>query len=154
MPNTYTQLYIHYVFATKRRFRAFTETRQIELYDYTAGLIAKLKCFVHRIGGTEDHMHVLLGLPPTLSVSECAQKIKANTSRFINAQGWTPGQFSWQDGYGAFSVSHSSLEIVRTYIGNQAQHHTKQSFVEEFEALLSKHMVEYNRLYVFREAEK
>jgi REP element-mobilizing transposase RayT len=151
MANTYTQIYIHYVFATKLRIRAFNESRRTELFDYTAGLIAKLGCFVHRIGGAEDHIHILLGLHPTLSVSECAQKIKANTSRFINEQGWMPGKFTWQEGFGAFSVSHSNLEMVRAYIGNQVQHHTKQTFVEEFEALLSKHLVDYNRKFMFKE---
>ena len=154
MPNTYTQIYIHYVFATKQRFRMFTETRQEELCNYIAGLIEKLNCFVQSIGGAEDHIHILLGLHPTISVSDCAQKIKANTSRFINEKGWVPGRFNWQEGFGAFSVSHSNLDSVRVYIANQAQHHTKQSFVEEFEAMLSKHLVDYNRLYVFKEVEK
>jgi len=129
MAHTYTQIYIHYVFASQKRFRALNKERQIELFNYIAGIIQSLNCFVQCVGGMEDHIHILLGLHPTLSVSECAAKIKANSSRFINEKGWAFGKFAWQEGFGAFSVSQSKLEPVREYIRNQETHHKGRSFV-------------------------
>lgn len=153
MPKTYTQIYIHYVFATEIRMRQFTEDRQKELYAYSAGIIKDLNCFVQCIGGMEDHIHILIGLHPTLSVSEFAQKIKANSSRFINEKGWAGGKFSWQTGFGAFSVSQSGLEATRNYIKNQKEHHQRQSFTSEYEALLAKYEIIYDGQYVFHEPE-
>ena len=151
MPNTYTQIYIHYVFATETRFRSITKDRQAELYDYAAGIIKELKCFTQCIGGMEDHIHILIGLHPTLSVSDFAQRIKANTSRFVNEKGWTIGQFRWQEGFGAFSISQSALENVRNYIKNQEAHHQNLSFADEYETLLTRYGVDFNQKYVFHE---
>ncbi|MDZ4181914.1 MAG: IS200/IS605 family transposase [Candidatus Cloacimonadaceae bacterium] len=153
MPNTYTQLYIHYVFATEIRLRTLTEERQHELYTYAAGVVKELKCFLQCIGGMEDHIHLLIGLHPSLSASEFAQKIKATTSRFINEKGWVHGKFKWQEGYGAFSVSQSGLERVREYIKHQKEHHQRYTFSGEFEALLARHRVSYDNKYVFHEPE-
>ncbi|MDD2228545.1 MAG: IS200/IS605 family transposase [Candidatus Cloacimonetes bacterium] len=153
MPNTYTQIYIHYVFATEIRLRHLSEERQKELYAYSAGIIKELNCFLQCIGGMEDHIHILVGLHPTLSVSEFAQKIKANTSRFINEKGWAYGKFKWQNGFGAFSVSQSGLEATRNYIKNQKEHHQGQSFASEYETLLTKYSIEYDKQYVFYEPE-
>jgi len=116
MPNTYTQIYIHYVFATEIRMPLIKGDKQQELYAYSAGIVRDLNCFMQCIGGMEDHVHLLVGLHPTLSVSEFAQKFKANTSRFINEKGWVLGKFNWQGGFGAFSVSQSGLMQVRDYI--------------------------------------
>jgi putative transposase len=150
MPNTYTQIYIHYVFATQHRKRFLNEEIQKELYDYTAGCIKNLNCFLQCIGGIDDHIHILVGLRPTLSVSEFAQKVKANTSRFINAKGWAFGKFQWQEGFGAFSVSQSGLGKARQYIANQAEHHRRQSFSSEYEELLAKHKIDYDKRYLLK----
>jgi len=85
--------------------RFLTADIEQELHTYAAGLIKDLNCFTQCIGGMDDHLHLLIGLHPTLAVSEFAQKFKANTSRFINEKGWALGKFQWQEGYGAFSVS-------------------------------------------------
>ena len=151
MPNTYTQVYIHYVFATELRLRLLTEEMQKELYSYSTGIIKELNCFLQCIGGTDDHIHLLIGLHPTISVSEFAQKIKANTTRFINDKGWVHGKFKWQEGYGAFSVSQSGLESVRDYIQHQKEHHKKQSFSHEYESLLTKYNINDDKLYVFHD---
>ena len=150
MPNTYTQIYIHYVFATKNRMRFLTPDIQQELYAYTAGITRELNCFMQCIGGMDDHIHLLVGLYPTLSVSEFAQKLKANTSRFINDKGWANGLFAWQEGFGAFSVSQSGLQNTREYILNQPTHHQTRSFLREYEDLLSKYAVNYDRRYIYR----
>jgi REP element-mobilizing transposase RayT len=99
----------------------------------------------------EDHVHLLIDLHPTLSVSEFAQKFKANTSRFINEKGWALGKFQWQGGFGAFSVAQSGLERVRDYITQQEQHHRNQSFKNEYESLLKKYRVKYDTRYVFHD---
>lgn len=149
MANTYTQVFIHYVIATKHRMRFLTAEIQQEIYAYSAGLIKTLNCFLQGIGGMDDHLHLLVGLHPTLAVSELAQKFKANTSRFINEKGWYAGKFQWQEGFGAFSVSQSGLEQVRKYIRNQAEHHRRQSFAGEYEELLAKYGINYDKLYLF-----
>jgi len=153
MANTYTQLYIHYVFATQKRLRLFHDNAQKELYDYSAGLTRDLNCFFQCIGGMEDHIHLLVGLHPTLSVSDFAQRFKANTSRFINEKGWVIGKFNWQNGFGAFSVSQSGLEQVRDYIAKQEEHHGNKRFIAEYEALLGKYRVKYAEKYLFAEPE-
>jgi len=151
MADTYTQIYIHYVFATKTRIRIINSDIQEELYNYVAGLTRELGCFLQCIGGMEDHMHLLIGLHPTMSVSTFAQKMKANTSRFINDQGWAWGKFSWQEGYGAFSVSQSGLGQVREYLSHQKEHHQSSSFIHEYESLLAKYHVDYEKKYLFEE---
>ncbi len=149
MANTYTQIYIHYVIATQHRMRFLTADIQKELYAYAAGLTRELNCFLQCIGGIDDHLHILVGLHPTLAVSEFAQKLKANTSRFINEKGWALGKFQWQEGFGAFSVSQSGLDQVRDYIGNQAEHHLRQSFSSEYEELLARYRVNFDKRYLF-----
>jgi putative transposase len=149
MPNTYTQIYIHYVFATRSRMRFLHDRIRKELYDYIAGYTKEMKGFLQCIGGMEDHIHILVGLPPTLSVADFAQKIKANSSRFINEKGWAFGKFKWQEGYGAFSVSQSGLENARSYINHQQEHHAKRSFSSEFEELLNRYKVNYDKQYLF-----
>ncbi len=149
MANSYTQIYIHYVFATRHRMRFLTADIEKEMHSYAAGLIKDLNCFLQSIGGIEDHIHILVGLHPTLAISEFAQKFKANTSRFINEKGWASGKFQWQEGFGAFSVSQSGLEKVREYIRKQAEHHRRKSFPVEYEDLLTKYMIHYDRRYLF-----
>ena len=151
MANTYTQIYIHYVFATQKRWRFLAEEKQQPIYEYMAALVRNFKCYTQCIGGAEDHVHLLVGLHPTLSVSDFAQKLKANTSRFINEKGWAMGKFLWQDGFGAFSVSKSGLTAVREYISRQKEHHTKHKFLDEFEALLKRYEIDYDMKYVFHE---
>ncbi len=151
MPNAYTQIYIHYVFASEHRMRLISGARQQELYDYAAGVVRDLNCFLQCIGGMEDHIHLLIGLSPILSVSEFAQKFKANTSRFINEKGWVVGSFNWQKGFGAFSVSQSSLEQVRNYILKQEEHHLNLSFSREYETLLERYNIKFDSRYVFSE---
>lgn len=152
MANTYTQLYIHYVFATEQRLRLLTDERQTEIYAYSAGLVKELQCFFQCIGGTDDHIHLLIGLHPTVSVTDFARKYKANISRFINAKGWAKGKFAWQEGYGAFSVSQSGLQQVRDYISKQREHHHNTAFKAEYEALLSAYQIDFDRNYAFHSA--
>ena len=150
MANTYTKIYIHLVFATETRDSMIRSDMQAELYAYTAGIVKELKYFFHCIGGTEDHIHLLVGMNPDLALSDFVQKVKANTSRFINEKGWLTGTFRWQNGFGAFSVAQSQLEMVRSYIKNQDQHHHSLSFKDEYETLLQRYQIDYDTKYVFK----
>ena len=149
MPNTYTQLYIHFVFATETRYGMIRRDIQDELNTYIAGIIKDMGCFLQCIGGMEDHIHILVGLNPTMSASELVQQVKAGSSKFINKKGWIAGRFNWQEGFGAFSVSQSQLEQVRHYINNQEEHHRGQSFTAEYETLLQRYKVDYDKQYIF-----
>ena len=125
--------------------KASTRAFQPELWAYTAGICKKEAIFVHAIDGMEDHIHLLLQLPPTLSLSKAVNAIKTNSSRWANQK---DHNLAWQEGYAAFSVSASLVPIVVRYIRNQKQHHKKMSFDQEFLALLKKHRVEFDPRYL------
>ena len=116
------------------------------LWSYAAGVCKRQNTFVHAISGMEDHIHLLLQFPATIAISECIKKIKANSSGWMSNE---IGDFAWQQGYGAFSVSKSNIPAVVRYIQNQERHHREMSFEEEFIAFLKKHGVEYDPKYVF-----
>jgi putative transposase len=101
------------------------------------------------IGGAEDHLHILAKIKPAISVSEMLAKIKANSSKWVNDHKMKERKFAWQEGYGAFTVSESQVPSVREYIRNQKEHHRKQTFQEEFVALLERHGIEYDPLYLW-----
>ena len=104
-----------------------------------------------KVGGIEDHVHLLAKLSPTISISDVLQKIKSNSSRWINERADVTRKFEWQSGYAAFSVSESQMPSVDDYIANQAEHHRKKSFEEEFLAILQKHNIEFDMRYVFEQ---
>jgi putative transposase len=101
------------------------------------------------VNGAEDHAHVFLGLKPSMALSDLVRDIKNNSSNFINDHAWIKGRFNWQEGYGAFSYSHSQIETVYNYIQNQEQHHMQQSFKEEYLDFLRKLEIEHNMEYLF-----
>jgi REP element-mobilizing transposase RayT len=111
-----------------------------------AGICKNLDIFVHAIGGMEDHIHLLLQIPPTLALAKAVVGIKSNSSRWVNEEGI---RFAWQQGYGAFSVSASVVPAVDRYVRNQQAHHRKMSFEQEFVALLKKHGMEFDSQFVF-----
>ena len=146
MSHTYFQNVMHVVFSTKDRRRIIPPDIKERLCTYTAGICKRQQIFVHAVGGVEDHIHLLLQFPATITVSEAIKKIKANSS------GWLAdeiGKFAWQAGYGGFGVSKSNIPSVVKYIQTQEQHHRKMTFEQEFVALLEKHGIEYDSRYVF-----
>jgi REP element-mobilizing transposase RayT len=146
MSHTYSQNVIHVVFSTKDRRKAITEELQPRMSAYAAGVCKKLDILVHAVGGMEDHVHLLIQIPASMAVAKAVLAIKSNSSRWANEEGH---RFAWQEGYGAFSVSHSLVPAVVWYIRNQKAHHRKMGFDAEFLALLKKHGMEFDAKFVF-----
>jgi putative transposase len=150
MANTYTQIYIHIVFAVEGRQNLIAPERNDELQKYITGIVTAQNQKLIAINNMPDHLHLLVGLRPDSSLSDLVRDIKANSSRFINEKHWVNGRFSWQEGFGAFSHSRSQLDDVIRYIQDQQKHHAKQTFRDEYVALLEKFGVEYDKRYIFK----
>ncbi len=142
MANTYTQLFVHIVFAVKGRQSLIPIANRDELYNYFGGIIANKdhKSFI--INGMADHVHLLIGLNPSESLSSLVKEIKRCSSIFINEKRFVRGKFEWQSGYGAFTYSKSQIDSVYKYIVNQESHHKKKSFMEEYVELLERFNIE------------
>jgi putative transposase len=148
MPNTYTQISIQAVFAVKGREKLISFKWRNALHEYIAGIIRK-EATPLAVGGWNDHVHIFFGLPPTVSISNLIQKVKANSSRWINEQKMVNGKFQWQQGYGAFSYSSSHRDVVIKYIMNQEEHHKRKTFQEEYLDMLNKFEIVYEPKYLF-----
>ncbi len=149
MANTYTQILVQVVFAVKGRQSLISEKHREQVEKYVCGIIANKKSKPLAIYCNPDHCHILIGLHPSVSISEMARDIKANSSKWINENKWVLGKFSWQEGYGAFTYSRSQLSQVVQYIRNQPEHHRKKTFREEYMDFLQKFDIEYDDKYVF-----
>ena len=148
MSRTFTNLLTHLIFSTKDREPLIVPEIKSELFAYLGGLTRELKGKAYGINGTADHIHMLISLPPVVSISEALRFIKANSSGWVQDK-WPRRSFAWQLGYGAFSVSRSNAPEVLKYIGNQEEHHRKQTFKDEFVDLLGKHEVHYDERYIW-----
>lgn len=149
MANTYSQLTVHVIFAVKYRENILTSKFRPELFKYISGVITNMGAKSLAVGGYTDHVHILAGLPPTLSVADFVKTIKANSSRWINENGLVMGKFHWQEGYGAFSCSNNHRDNSIRYIMAQEEHHSKKTFKEEYLALLHDMEVDFDEKYVF-----
>lgn len=149
MANTYTQIYIQIVFAVKGRQNLISKENREELHRYITGIVSNRKQKLFAVFAMPDHIHLLISINPTLSVSDLVRDIKAGTSKFINDKKWINGKFNWQEGYGAFSYSRSSVDSVIKYILNQEEHHSKKTFREEYLELMEKFEIAYDPKYVF-----
>ena len=143
MAHTYSSNFIHCVFSTKDRRALIPEDRKAELFAYLGGIARDEGFDLAAAGGTANHIHLLFDLPASYSLAHAVQKLKGSSSR------WMGKGFSWQEGYGAFSVSPSQVSVVKRYIENQEEHHRKRSFEEEFVTLLRSCGIEYDERYVF-----
>jgi REP element-mobilizing transposase RayT len=143
MAHTYSSNFVHCVFSTKDRRCLIPATRSAELYAYLGGIARGEGFPLIAAGGTANHVHLLFVLPATYSLAQAVQKLKGSSSR------WMGRGFSWQEGYGAFSVSASQVPVVKKYIENQEEHHRKRNFEEEFVALLRNCGIQYDERYVF-----
>jgi len=149
MGRTYTSLTYHLVFSTKYRRKIIRPDFKESLYQYIGGIIREKKGVLLEIGGIEDHVHLMAGIPSTMAVSDMLRFIKSNSSGWVNETKKTTETFAWQPGFGAFTVSHSQKPALQTYIRNQRQHHQKRSFEDEFLAILANHDIEYDPKFVF-----
>ncbi len=149
MSDTFAQLYIQIVFAVKGRESLIHNHWEEELYKYTTGIITNKGQKLIVINGMPDHIHILIGMKPTCSISDLVREIKKATNEFIKAKGFVKGKFNWQEGFGAFSYSHSHLDKVVKYINNQKIHHHKKTFKEEYLELLNKFEIDYKTEYLF-----
>jgi len=153
MANTYTQIYVHVVFAVEGRQNLIRPERKEELQKYITGIITRQGQKLLAIHCMPDHVHVLIGLKPDMALSDLVGDIKTGSTNHINENKWVPGRFSWQTGFGAFSYSHSQLDDVIRYIANQEQHHARTSFREEYLEFLRRFKIEHDEKYIFRPVE-
>jgi REP element-mobilizing transposase RayT len=145
MAHTYTKNHIHIIFSTKAREKRISKELQPKLWSYMAGICRNLNIAALAIGGIEDHVHALVELLPSMSVSKAVNLLKSNSSRWMNER---RNRFAWQEGFGAFSVSASDISAVKRYVLNQAAHHRKMTFEQEFIAFLRKHNIQFDAKYV------
>jgi len=149
MPNTYSQIYIQIVFAVKGRECLIKETFREELQKYITGIITNKGQKVYAIYCMPDHTHILISLKPDIRLSDLVRDIKANSSAFIKEKRFVQLNFSWQEGYGAFSYSKSQARVVVNYVLNQPSHHRKETFRQEYLNFLKKFEIKYDDRYLF-----
>lgn len=153
MPNTYTQLHIQFVFAVQNRASLIQALWEEELYKYMTGIVKNCKHKMLAVNGMPDHVHLFLGLHPAQSVSELMQKVKGESSEWINKKRFVVGKFQWQEGYGAFSYGHSQAQRVYDYVMNQKQHHKRKSFLDDYRQLLEKFEIPFEERFIFKPLE-
>src|SRR3989339_1206835 len=149
MPNTYTQINIHAVFAVKHRENIITRNYRDELHKYISGILTNLKQYPLAVNGWKDHVHIFFEMQPTSNLSDILQIVKANSSKWINTNNFVKGKFNWQNGFGGFSYSKSQRANVIRYIVNQEQHHEGISFKKEYLNLLEKFEIDFKDQYLF-----
>ena len=148
MSQSLAKNYIHLIFATKYRENIIKQTDLSELYAYITGILNHIDCPMICIGGTTNHVHVLCVLNKNMALSKMVEEVKRSSSKWIKSKDPFYRQFGWQNGYGAFSVSQSKVEIVVKNIQNQEEHHKKMLFVDELKMFLREYDVEYREEYL------
>lgn len=148
--STYTQIYYHIVFSTKERMPALTADRRDDLFRYTWGILKNKESHLYRIGGVEDHIHMLTSVHPTICLADLVREIKTATNKWIKENAVFPKFTHWQDGYSAFTVSHDGKDAVIEYIKDQEPHHKnkKVSFQDELRGLLEKYGIQFDEKYL------
>jgi putative transposase len=153
MANTYTQIYVQVVFAVQGRQNLIRPERKEELHKYITGIVTRQGQKLLAIHCMPDHTHILLGLKPSIALSDLVREIKTGSTNHINENRWVTGRFAWQEGFGAFSYSHSQLTEVIRYIQNQETHHQQKGFRDEYLAFLEKFKVAFDERFLFQTIE-
>jgi putative transposase len=149
MSNTFSQIYLQFVFAVKHRENLIAREHKEELHKYITGLVTNRKAKMLPIHCMPDHMHLFVGFKPVTSISDFVKEIKVESNEFINSKKWVKDKFSWQEGYGVFSYSHSHIDNVIQYVMNQETHHQKKTFRQEYDTMLRKFEIQYEEKYSF-----
>ncbi len=153
MANTYTQIYLQFVFAVQDRVSLIRSEWKDELYKYMTGIVQNNNHKLIAINGMSNHIHIFIGYKPHQLIPDLLQDVKGDSSKWINKRGLVKGKFSWQAGYGAFSYSSSQIDEVVKYIKNQKQHHKKKTFREEYIEFLEQFHVPYDDRYILKDIE-
>lgn len=149
MAHTYASCLFHVVFSTKERRPLISPAMQARLWGYLGGIARKNRIHALAIGGTADHIHMLLAVPPEMPLAKALQLIKGGSSKWVHETYPSHRLFAWQEGYGAFSISISHLKETIRYIEEQEEHHRRKTFQEEFLAFLKKHNLDFDPRYVW-----
>jgi putative transposase len=149
MANTFSKIYLQYVFAIKGKLSLIPKQHKEELHKYITGLVKHRNAKMLAVHCMPDHTHLFVGFKPSISISDFIKEIKVESNEFINYKKWIRGKFSWQDGYGVFSYSHSHIDAVVKYILNQERHHQKKTFRVEYLELLEKFEIPFEERYLF-----
>lgn len=149
MANTFSQIYLQFVFSVKHREALIPKVHKEELHKYFTGLVQNRKAKMLAVHSMPDHTHIFTGYKPTVLISDFVKEIKVESNEFINAKKWVNGKFSWQEGYGVFSYSHSHIDRVINYIKNQETHHQKSTFRQEYHEMLKKFEISFEENYLF-----
>ena len=149
MGQSLNKIYVHLVFSTKHRNPLITDSIQEELFSYLGGICKGLECNPIQVGGYRDHVHILCLLSKKIVVMKLVEEVKSHSSKWIKTKCSEFENFYWQNGYGAFSVNPTEIEVVKNYIINQEEHHKTKSFQEEFLGFLKKYNVEFDEKYVW-----
>ena len=149
MENTFSSLNYHIIFSTKNREPWISQDIEQRVWQFIGGIARKHRMIALQVGGIEDHIHALINSRPSVAPSEIAQILKGESSKWIHGEFRKLKLFSWQDGYGAFTVSKSNLESVITYIRTQREHHKQKTFQEEYVEFLRAHGIEYDLRYLW-----
>lgn len=149
MAGTFSQIYIQLVFAVKGRGSLIHPSWEDELYKYISGIVRNKEQKLLAINGMPDHIHILIGMKPSCCLSDLVREIKKSSNEWIKEKDFSKFKFQWQEGYGAFSYSHSALDNVIVYINNQKEHHKKKTFQDEYKVFLKKFNIEFKDEYLF-----
>lgn len=149
MAGTYSQIYIQIVFAVKHRDALIHESWEERLYQYITGIVQNKEQKMLAINGMPNHVHLLIGMKPSCCISDLVREVKKSSTEFIAENKLSKFKFNWQEGYGAFSYSHSQLDDVIGYIMNQKEHHKEKTFQEEYTGFLKKFNIEFEENYLF-----
>lgn|SRR5690554_146514 len=149
MPQSIAYNYIHITFSTKDRYPFIDKKIEQELFQYIGGICKNIECNPVKIGGYKDHIHILCVLSRKIALMKLIEEVKSHSSKWIKTKGEKYQNFYWQRGYGSFSVNPAEIDVVVRYIENQAEHHRKKTFQEEYLAFIKKYKVEYDERYLW-----
>ena len=149
MANTFSQIYLQFVFAVRNRESLISSQHKEELHKYLTGLVSNRNAKMLAVHCMPDHTHLFVGFRPVISIADFIKEIKVESNEFVNEKKWIKGKFGWQEGYGVFSYSHSHIGSVIKYIQNQETHHQKRSFKQEYLEFLKKFEIPFEEKYLF-----